>query len=106
MEKKIYDANSCIMTGFFGMIGGKWKAVILYLVEQDRNRFSLLLEAMPGISKKVLTEQLRELEEDGLLRREVLVVKAPMVVLYSLSEKGKSLRKLIDGIITWTAEQA
>ena len=106
MEKRIYDANSCVMTGFFGMIGGKWKSVILYLVEQDKNRFSLLLEAMPGISKKVLTEQLRELEEDGLLKREVLVAKAPMVVYYSLSEKGKSLRELIDAIIAWTAEQA
>ncbi len=101
MEKIVYDANFCIMTDFFRMTGGKWKSVILYLIRKDINRFSLLMDAMPTISKKVLTQQLREMEQDGLLIRDVLVAKAPMVVVYHLTEKGKSLRQLIDGIIEW-----
>lgn len=59
---------------------------------------------MPTISKKVLTEQLRELEADGLLRREELKAKAPKVVVYYLTEKGASLRLLIDEIISWCME--
>lgn len=106
MAHKVYDANSCIMTDFFRMAGGKWKSVILYLLRKDINRFSLLLERMPTISKKVLTQQLRELEADGLISRNVLVAKAPMVVVYELSDKGRSLRQLIDGIIDWNISQS
>lgn len=64
------------------------------------------MDRMPTISKKVLTQQLRELEEDGLIVRDVLVAKSPMVVVYSLSEKGRSLRELIDKIIDWNVSFA
>lgn len=106
MKKITYNANFCIMTDFMKMIGGKWKSVILYLIKNDINRFGLLMERMPTISKKVLTQQLRELEEDGLIVRDVLVAKSPMVVIYSLSEKGRSLRELIDKIIDWNVSFA
>ncbi|MGJ1363513.1 winged helix-turn-helix transcriptional regulator [Sphingobacterium spiritivorum] len=75
------------------------------MVEQDKNRISFLLEVMPGINKKEWTERLRKPEKDGLLKWEVFVAKVPMVVRYSLSEKRRSLRELIDGIIVWTAKQ-
>ena len=56
---------------------------------------------MPSISKKVLAEQLRELEADNLITREVVEAKHPQIVFYHLTEKGKSLRKLIDEMINW-----
>ena len=56
---------------------------------------------MPKISKKVLTEQLRELEKDMLIERNVHEAKAPRVIVYNLTEKGSSLRMLIDEMIRW-----
>ncbi len=97
-----YDADICVMTKFSKLISGKWKPIILYLIEREVNRFSLMQSHMPTISKKILTEQLRELEADGLIHREELKAKAPKVVIYHLTSKGASLRKLIDEIIMWS----
>ncbi|MDF2190383.1 helix-turn-helix domain-containing protein [Paraflavitalea sp. CAU 1676] len=96
-----YDADHCVMTKFSALIAGKWKPILLHLVEKEVNRFNLLQQQMPSISRKVLAEQLRELEADGLLTRTVLKAKAPQVVVYGLTEKGRSLRRLIDTIIGW-----
>lgn len=60
-----------------------------------------MLEHLPNISRKVLTEQLRGLESDGLIQRDELKSKAPKVVVYHLTEKGDTLRHLIDEIISW-----
>ena len=59
---------------------------------------------MPRISKKVLTNQLRELEQDNLIHRDVQVASAPQIVIYSLTSKGVSLRHLIDEMIDWGME--
>ena len=59
---------------------------------------------MPRISKKVLTSQLRELEQDNLIHRDVQVTSAPQIVIYSLTSKGASLRRLIDEMIDWGME--
>ena len=59
---------------------------------------------MPTISKKVLTNQLRELERDNLIHRDVQVALAPQIVIYSLTSKGVSLRRLIDEMIDWGME--
>jgi DNA-binding HxlR family transcriptional regulator len=101
MQHLTYDAGVCVMTKIFHLIGGKWKPVILYLIQQDVNRFGMLMKSMPKISKKVLTEQLRELESDNLITRHVLAATAPQVVVYSLTEKGRLLRKLIDSMTQW-----
>jgi DNA-binding HxlR family transcriptional regulator len=99
-----FNADHCVMTRFASTISGKGKPILLYLIENGVNRFSRILQQMPAISKKMLTEQLRELEADGLIRRDELKVKAPKVVVYHLTEKGASLRKLIDHIIQWCLE--
>lgn len=104
MHTVCFNADLCVMTKFSALIAGKWKPILLYLVQHGINRFNLMHGYMPTISKKVLTEQLRELEADGLLRREELKAKAPKVVVYHLTEKGASLRLLIDEIISWCME--
>lgn len=101
MTYQTYDAGICVMTKIFHLIGGKWKPIILYLIQQDINRFGALKKAMPKISKKVLTEQLRELEDDQLISRYVHTATAPQVVIYSLTAKGVSLRTLIEEMIRW-----
>lgn len=101
LEVQIYDADICIMTKIMDLMGGRWKPVILYLIKNDINRFGLLQKNLPRISKKVLTHQLRELEEDNLIIREVIEIKHPQIVVYHLTERGKSLRILIDEMIHW-----
>jgi DNA-binding HxlR family transcriptional regulator len=101
MGFQTYDATICIMTKISRMMGGKWKPIILYLIQHEINRFGLLQRRMPKISKKILTEQLRELEHDQLITRYVHTATAPQVIVYSLTEKGTSLRKLIDAMIQW-----
>lgn len=96
-----YDASVCIMTKILALMSGRWKPIILYLIRNNINRFGLLQKAMPLISKKVLTHQLRELEADDLVSRIVLEAKHPQVVVYHLTEKGRSLRALIDEMINW-----
>jgi DNA-binding HxlR family transcriptional regulator len=104
MDFQTYDASVCIMTRIFKLIGGKWKPIILYLIKNNINRFGLMKRAMPRINKKVLTEQLRELESDGLLLREIIEADAPQVIVYHLTEKGLSTRHLIDEMIKWGME--
>ena len=100
-ENQTYDASICIMTKITDLISGKWKPIILHLIKNDINRFGSLQRSMPKISKKVLTNQLRELEEDNLITREVVEAKHPQIVVYHLTDKGQSLRVLIDEMINW-----
>jgi DNA-binding HxlR family transcriptional regulator len=96
-----YDAGICIMTRIVDLMSGRWKPIILYLIKNDVNRFGTLQRHMPKISKKVLTNQLRELEQDNLISRQVVEAKHPQIVLYHLTEKGISLRMLMDEMIRW-----
>ncbi|WP_069133180.1 winged helix-turn-helix transcriptional regulator [Rhodohalobacter halophilus] len=96
-----FDAEHCFINKFTTLIAGKWKPILLYLIQNDINRFSLMMEHVPNISRKVLTEQLRGLESDGLIYRDELKSKAPKVVIYHLTEKGEKLRQLVDEIIRW-----
>ena len=104
MLEHTYDAGICVMTKITKLIGGKWKPIILYLIQHDINRFGVLKKSMPRISKKVLTKQLRELEQDNLIHRDVKVASAPQIVVYTLTLKGVSLRRLIDEMIDWGME--
>jgi DNA-binding HxlR family transcriptional regulator len=101
MEMETYDGSICVMTRIFHLIGGKWKPIILHLIKKDINRFGALSRMMPRISKKVLTEQLRELENDNLISRHVYTTAPPHVVVYHLTDQGRSLRVLIEGMIEW-----
>jgi DNA-binding HxlR family transcriptional regulator len=100
-ENQRYDASACIMTKVNALMRGRWKPIILYLIRNDINRFGLLQKSMPSISKKVLTSQLRELERDNLISREVIEERHPQVIVYHLTTLGRSLRQLIDEMVQW-----
>lgn len=99
-EKKSENVSECPVTYCLSMIGGKWKPVILYLITKGANRFGVLQRAIDGISKQMLTKQLRELEEDGILHREIFA-EIPPRVEYSITEKGKTLYPIINAMRSW-----
>lgn len=88
------------MTAAFAAIGGKWKLIIVYWLAESPKHFAALRKAMPGISQKVLTQQLRELVGDGIVQRQPLGA-IPAPVEYSLTNYGRSLLPLIENIRLW-----
>lgn len=84
------------------MIGGKWKALILYYLieEKEPRRFSTIHKFIRKTSQKTLTNQLRELEADGLINRKIFP-EVPPHVEYSVTEKGKSLFKILELMCEW-----
>jgi DNA-binding HxlR family transcriptional regulator/CheY-like chemotaxis protein len=82
------------------IIGGKWKGVILWWLKEDVRSFSELKLLMPKITSKVLTQQLRELEADGVISRQTYR-EAPVRVEYSLTDKGVSLIPITDLMCDW-----
>ncbi|MBT3188579.1 MAG: helix-turn-helix transcriptional regulator [Anaerolineae bacterium] len=94
------DAYFCPVTATISVIGGKWKSIILWILYQDTHRFSELKRKIPKITQKMLTQQLRELERDGVVHREVYPVVPPKVE-YSLTERGHTLSPLLKSIAEW-----
>ncbi len=87
------------------MIGGKWKPLIIYALNDETLRFSQLLDRLqPRITQRMLTKQLRQLEEDGLVTRKIYT-QVPPKVEYSLTEMGKSLMPILDQLCEWGSEQ-
>jgi DNA-binding HxlR family transcriptional regulator len=96
-----YDCSEgCPVEAALELIGGKWKGVALYHLIDGPIRFMALKRKMGGVTQRVLTKQLRELEADGLVRREVFPVVPPKVE-YSLTEKGRSLEAIILALGDW-----
>jgi len=93
----------CPVTGMLQLIGGKWKPVILYCLRSDKRRFGEISARIPNLSRKVLTEQLKELEEDGLLTRKQFS-EIPPRVEYELTELGKSLTPVLNEMEKWGNE--
>ena len=85
------------------MIGGKYKALILWHLLAHTLRFSELHRLIPQATPKMLTQQLRELEADGLLTRAVFA-EVPPRVEYTLTEKGRSIRSVLYDMFDWGAE--
>jgi DNA-binding HxlR family transcriptional regulator len=100
MTKVSEMSYSCGMELTMDVIGGKWKAVILWHLRNKTLRFSDLKRKLKGITQKMLTQQLRELEEDGLINREVYP-QVPPKVEYSLTEYGKSIIPVLYSIYSW-----
>lgn len=104
MRHDTYDCNQgCPVERTLDIIGGKWKGVILYHLLERRYRFGELRRTMGGITQHMLTKQLRELEADGLVHREVFA-EVPPRVEYSLTETGESLREIILMLRDWGAK--
>lgn len=85
------------------MIGGRWKTIILFCLTSGTKRFGEIAVRIPDISRKVLTEQLKELGSDGLIQREQFK-EIPPRVEYSLTELGKSLSPIIRELEIWGTE--
>lgn len=94
------SAIECPVTYTMGVIGGKWKPIILYLISKGANRFGILQRGIDGISKQMLTKQLRELESDGILER-VIYPEIPPRVEYYITSKGESLFPIINSMKDW-----
>lgn len=102
MEKAVYNPLNaqCPSRQLLGLIGDKWTTLILYMLSNKTQRYSEMLHGIEGISKKMLTQVLRDLEAGGLITRKVYAVVPPMVE-YSLTPLGKNLIPLILAIKDW-----
>ena len=94
------DLPGCAMEASVAIIGGKWKGVILFYLFEGTMRFNQLARKIRGITPRLLTKQLRELEEDGLVTRTVYPVVPPKVE-YSLTEEAQSLVPLLLDLNEW-----
>jgi DNA-binding HxlR family transcriptional regulator len=92
--------EGCPLTAALAAIGGKWKLIIVYWLAESPKHFAALRKAMPNISQKVLTQQLRELVSDGIVKREPKGA-VPAPVEYSLSEYGRSVLPLVEEVRVW-----
>lgn len=91
----------CCASLTMGIIGGKWKTVILYHLIDRTLRYNELRKEMPSVTERTLSLQLKALEEDGLIKRKVYTSKPPLKVEYSLTDFGKTLIPLIQSIANW-----
>ncbi len=96
---KVTD-NKCPAEFTLAMIGGRWKIPIIFHLLSGRKRFTELARALNGVTQKMLTQQLREMERNGLVERKVFA-QVPPKVEYSLLELGMSLRPVVDAMCRW-----
>ncbi|WP_419869994.1 winged helix-turn-helix transcriptional regulator [Chryseobacterium sp. CT-SW4] len=85
---------------FFNTVGGRWKISIIYSISKDINHFNILLKAIPAITKQVLVYQLRELEEDKIIKK-IILPETPEKVFFQLTEQGKDLLPVIMMMQHW-----
>jgi len=103
-EKPVINLHGplqCPITATIGVIGGKWKPPIIWLLLQGPLRFGELHRRMGGIALKVLSRQLKELESDGIVTRKAYA-EVPPRVEYSLTPKGQSLHKAMTLLSEWS----
>jgi len=102
-SKKYIVANDCPIAATIDVIGGKWKPIIIWLLIQESKRFGELHKSIPGITLKVLSRHLKELESDAIINRKVYA-EVPPKVEYSLTEKGRSLTGIMESLAIWSKE--
>lgn len=99
-DKNITEHQQCPVNTTLEIIGGKWKVIILYHLFQGTQRFNELRRLIPNITQRMLTLQLREMENDGILHRKVYP-EIPPKVEYSLTEFGQTLLPVIKAMHKW-----
>jgi DNA-binding HxlR family transcriptional regulator len=100
-RKMVFDENSCPVTATMQVLGGKWKAILInaiYLTSPAR--FGELKRSVKGITQSMLTQQLRELEDDGLISRKIYA-EIPPRVEYTLTEFGLTLSPIMQSMAAW-----
>ncbi|WP_321384501.1 helix-turn-helix domain-containing protein [uncultured Enterococcus sp.] len=102
MMRKIYNCKEgCSVESTLQLISGRWKSVLLYhSIFDGELRYSELQRTVPGITRRMLSLQLKDLEADGLIEREVIQEK-PLMVVYRMTEYGYSLQPLIEMLYEW-----
>jgi len=93
----------CPVEAALDVIGGKWKPLILWALGDEVMRFGELQKALPGVNTKMLTKQLRELEEDGVISRTVYP-EVPPRVEYAITDFGRTLIPILQALCNWGAE--
>lgn len=91
----------CCTSVTMGIIGGKWKTVILFHLMKSPLRYNVLRNKMPNVTERTLSLQLKKLEADGIIRRIVYNDKPPLKVEYMLTDFGKTLIPLLTIIAGW-----
>lgn len=104
-EKNLCDGPyGCSVEATLAVIGGRWKSVIIFhLLHDDVMRFGELKKAINGITQRMLTNQLRELEADKVIKRKVYA-EVPPKVEYSLTDYGRTLEPIMLAMRNWGAE--
>lgn len=97
MNGQVYH---CALDVTMELVGGKWKTIVLWYLRKDKKRFSELRKLIPGITEKMLSMQLRQLEKDGFVSRTVHA-EVPPRVEYALTPHGKTLLPLLEEIAKW-----
>lgn len=101
MRKQRHPAyTNCPVEATLDIIGGKWKSIILFRVMEETRRFNELRRLLPNITQRTLTNQLRELEKDGLISRKVYA-EVPPKVEYSITEFGSTLEPVLLALKQW-----
>jgi DNA-binding HxlR family transcriptional regulator len=101
VRHKTFDCSAgCPVEGVLNLIDGKWKGVILYHLMSGTLRFNEIRRKLVNVTQRMLTNQLRELEADGLIIRKVYA-EVPPKVEYSLSDRGRSLEPVINALKAW-----
>lgn len=90
----------CAVEAAISLIDGKWKSVVLFHLLDGTLRFNELRRHIPGVTQRMLTNQLRELEEDGLINRKIYA-QVPPKVEYSLSPLGRSIEPILLALKDW-----
>ena len=108
VEKQINlrgNTYHCALDVTMNFIGGKWKTVVLWYLKSDKKRFGELKKRIPDITEKMLSLQLKALEEDGIVKR-TIYPEVPPRVEYELTDFGKTLIPMLDEIAKWGRELA
>ncbi|PWU67423.1 winged helix-turn-helix transcriptional regulator [Gracilibacillus dipsosauri] len=96
-----YNPKACRVEDALSILVGKWKPLILlHLLNEGTQRFNELKRSIPGITQKMLTKQLRELEEEDIIER-VVYPQVPPKVEYSITDYGKSLQPILEAMHEW-----
>lgn len=98
LKDKIYP---CPVSLTMDLVGGKWKAVILYHLRNEAKRYNELRKEMPTVTEMTLSLQLKQLEKDDLLTRKVYGKKPPIKVIYCLTDLGKTFVPILEAVNDW-----
>jgi len=103
-KKIVFDEKSCPVTATMQVLGGKWKAILINAIyHTSPARFGELKRSVTGITQSMLTQQLRELEDDGLISRKIYA-EIPPRVEYTLTEFGLTLSPIMQSMAQWGKE--